>query len=104
MERGLAEFEMIKDGKGNIWVGEEKERKWHTPISASSFTDSRIVTWWFGFTILVEIPAERPARPAPMIIRWIDIWVFRSFDGKEVKRRFSDWEALEWVICLCEVR
>ena len=44
-----------------------------TPISASSFTDSRIVTWWFGFATLVDIPADNPARPAPMIIRWIDI-------------------------------
>ena len=53
-----------------------------TPISASSFTDSRIVTWQFGFATLVEIPAESPARPAPMIMRWIDIVTFAtSFDG-----------------------
>jgi len=50
-----------------------RRRGEHTPISANSFADSRIVTWWSGFTILVEMAAERPARPAPMIIRWIDI-------------------------------
>jgi hypothetical protein len=40
-----------------------------TPISASSLTDSKIVTSWSGFAIFVDMPADRPARPAPMIIR-----------------------------------
>ena len=30
------------------------------------------MTRWFKLAILVEIPAERPARPAPMMIRCID--------------------------------
>jgi len=52
------------------------EKGGRTPISPSSFTDSRIVTLWFGLAILVEMAAERPARPAPMIIRWIDILIW----------------------------
>jgi len=44
-----------------------------TPISASSLTDSRIVTLWEGFATFVAMAAERPARPAPMMMRWIDI-------------------------------
>ena len=56
---------------------ERGKRNGRTPISASSLTDSRIVTWCSGFAILVEIPAERPARPAPMIMRWIDIVILR---------------------------
>ena len=48
-------------------------REGNTPISASSLTDSRIVTWWLGFASFVEMPAERPAKPAPMMMRWMDI-------------------------------
>jgi hypothetical protein len=44
-----------------------------TPISASSLTDSRIVTSCSGFATLVEMAAARPARPAPMMMRWMDI-------------------------------
>jgi hypothetical protein len=44
-----------------------------TPISASSLTDSRIVTWCSGFATFVEMAAARPARPAPMTMRWMDI-------------------------------
>jgi hypothetical protein len=51
-----------KEGKGVL-----------TPISASSLTDSRIVTLWEGFATFVAMAAERPARPAPMMMRWIDI-------------------------------
>jgi hypothetical protein len=44
------------------------------------------MTLWVGFAILVEIAAERPARPAPMIIRWIDIWVVLFWrEGNEMK-------------------
>lgn len=45
----------------------------HTPTSASSFTDSRMVTLWSGLATLVETAAERPASPAPMMMRWRDI-------------------------------
>lgn len=45
----------------------------HTPTSASSLTDSRIVTLWSGFATLVETAAESPASPAPMMMRWRDI-------------------------------
>lgn len=31
------------------------------------------MTLWFGFATFVEIPAERPAKPAPMMMRWRDI-------------------------------
>jgi hypothetical protein len=61
-------------GLGKKGQGEGKRGR--TPISASSRTVSRIVTLWSGFATLVEIAAERPARPAPMIIRWIDIFSF----------------------------
>lgn len=44
-----------------------------TPISASSLTDSKTVTLWRGFAILVEIAADNPARPAPIIITCIDM-------------------------------
>jgi len=52
-----------------------------TPISASSLTDSRIVTSCSGFATFVEIAAARPARPAPMTMRWIDIlqeWIAQA--------------------------
>lgn len=37
-----------------------------------------MVTLCSGFASLVERPADRPARPAPMIIRWIDILDFKE--------------------------
>ena len=52
--------------RGNV------KEKGLTPISASSLTDSSIVTLWDGLAILVEIAAERPARPAPIIMTWME--------------------------------
>jgi hypothetical protein len=30
---------------------------------------------WSGFATFVEMAAESPARPAPIMIRWMDIFV-----------------------------
>jgi hypothetical protein len=40
------------------------------PISRREEADSRIVILWDGLLREVEMAAERPARPQPIIVRW----------------------------------
>ena len=40
------------------------------PISRREEADSRIVILWEGLLREVEMAAERPARPQPIIVRW----------------------------------
>ena len=63
------QYGKMREGKGAI----RTRRGMLTPTSLKSLTVSRIVTECFGLASLVDMPAERPARPQPIMTRWRDM-------------------------------